>query len=431
MSGVLPLRPPRGTRDRMPEESLAKREVCERIRRVFELYGYGEVETPAFEHLEVLVAKAGEEVVEQIYNFKDKAGRDLGLRFELTTPIARIVASKLEMPRPIRFYYIQPVWRYEEPQRGRLREFWQAGVELIGVPGPAGDAEVIAMASQAVRAAGLEHFEVRLSHRAVVEDLLQSSGIPSSRLNEALRALDKMDKRGSEYVAKELSRLGASREKAEEVLSQLSTSGLEVEVKSEGGKEGVEFLKRVLDILSESYGVQARVDFSIVRGLGYYTGLVFEVKTSLTGEIGSVAGGGRYDDLISSLGGPKIPATGMAIGVDRLLEVLAEEGKLPQRVSLYDVAVIPVGESFDMLLYAIRVAETIRRECRLRTIVEYETKSISKTLEKAAKRGARFAVFIGEKEFRGGKVTIRNLEKWTEATLGLEEAVKLLTSNNF
>ncbi len=431
MPGELPLRPPRGTRDKLPEDTYIKRRVCEAIRRVFELYGYGEVETPAFEHLEVLVAKAGKDVVEQIYAFKDKAGRDLGLRFELTTPIARIVASRLDLPKPIRFYYIQPVWRYEEPQKGRFREFWQAGIELIGVGDPAGDAEVIAIAHEALKSAGLQEFEVRVSHRSVVEDLLLSTGLPKDRINDALRVLDKLEKRGREYVVEELSRLGANRSRVEKLLEELPSAGLDVDVKYDTGSEGLKFLARTIDILESSYGIKAKVDFGIVRGLEYYTGLVFEVKTPLGGEVGSVAGGGRYDDLISSLGGPRIPATGMAIGVDRLIEVLVATGNTSGSFSQFDVVVIPVGGGESVLKYAIRVAEAIRWKASLRTVIEYEAKSLSKTLEKAAKRGARYAVIVGEREVSGAKVTLRDLRNWREQTLSLEDSIRLLNSQEF
>lgn len=420
----VPLKPPRGTRDKLPEEMFARRLVCEKLRNVFELYGYGEVETPAFEHLEVLVAKAGADVVEQIYAFKDKAGRDLGLRFELTTPIARIVASRLEMPKPIRLYYVQPVWRYEEPQKGRLREFWQAGVELIGVEGPLGDAEVIAIAHEAIRRAGLTGFEVHLSHRAVVEDILIAAGLPRGRLDDALRVLDKLEKRGREFVVEELSKLGLEKREAENALDQLLSGGLDVRVKTEEGKKGLEALAHILDILESSYNVKAKVDFGIVRGLGYYTGPVFEVKTTLEGELGSIAGGGRYDDLVSALGGPRIPATGMAIGVERLMEALAAEGKLNLKFSQCDVVVIPVSNEARVVKHAISVAEALRKGASASTIVDYSFGSLAKALRRAVERNARFAVIVGEREILENKVTLKDLANWSETKLTVGEAVR-------
>jgi len=410
---------PRGTRDWLPGEAYRKRYVEGRLRRVFERYGYGEVITPAFESLGLLVAKAGEEVKEQIYWFKDKAGRDLGLRFELTTPVARIVAAKPEMPKPIRLYYIQPVWRYEEPQHGRYREFWQAGVELIGVPGAEGDAEVIAVTDRALREAGLEGFEIRVSDRRIVEDVLLSAGVDAARVEEAFRILDKLEKRGKEYVVEELGRLGVEADEARRVIDTLAAAGLEVEVHSDRGRRGLEHLRETVDLLEEAYSISVKVDYSIVRGLGYYTGLVFEVKAGE--DIGSIAGGGRYDDLISLVGGDRLPATGMAIGVDRLLAVLESRGLLPEYKPV-EAVVIPVRSEGRILVEAIKIAEELRGQ-GVKAVVEYG-RSLRKALERAAAMGARFAVIIGPRDLEEGVATLKDLEEWRQVKLPIGEIVE-------
>lgn len=417
--------PPRGTRDWLPEDNVRRRVVSERIREVFERYGYGEVVTPAFEHLDLLVAKAGEEVKEQIYWFKDKAGRTLGLRFELTTPVARIIASRLDMPRPIRFYYIQPVWRYEEPQKGRYREFWQAGIELIGVPGPEGDAEVIAVTYRSIRHAGLERFSIHVSDRRIVEEIVLQSGISAERLDDALRVLDKLDKRGKDYVIGELVKMGASESSVEEMLRILEEGSLDLDLKSDRGKEGLEHLSRTIELLNDSYSIKVKVDYSIVRGLAYYTGLVFEVKTGVTGEMGSIAGGGRYDDLVSVIGGPRIPATGMSIGLERLIESLLLEGKLKELTYRNDVVVIPVKYSWDILKKCIEIAEKIR-DSGLSTIVDYSARSLAKSLEKASKRGFRFAVIIGPKELKENQITLKDLENWKEYKVSIDNILDVI-----
>jgi histidyl-tRNA synthetase len=329
------------------------------MKSVFESYGYGEVMTPAFEHLELLVAKAGEEVVDQIYAFTDKAGRKLGLRFELTTPIARIVAENLSLPKPIRFYYIQPVWRYEEPQRGRLREFWQAGVELIGVPGAPGDAEVLAVLINSLRRAGLSSFKVHVNDRRLVEALLHWLGVRPELISNALRAIDKLEKKGAEYVESELASMVSDKSRLRRFIELLGSDPLEVQLPSElpaVAMEAVDALEQLLQELEDGYGLAglARLDLSVVRGLDYYTSLVYEAKTPLGGELGSVAGGGRYDDLIQLVGGPRIPATGMAIGVERLLETLRAEGALAPRSGRSGYYVIPVAPP----------VQTLRDTCR-------------------------------------------------------------------
>lgn len=425
VNNMVALIPPRGTRDWLPEEAAAKRIVEERIREVFEVYGYGEVCTPAFEHLELLVAKAGEDVVKQIYSFKDKAGRGLGLRFELTTPIARIVASRPDLPKPIRFYYISPVWRYEEPQRGRFREFWQAGVELIGVGGPEGDAEVIAVTHDALRSTGLNSFEIHINDREIVEDLIASTGIREDKTSDALRVLDKLERFGESFVVEELKNLGVGADVAAKLVEKLSGGIESFEPKSERGRKGLKRLQEILDLLKSAYHIDAKVNLSVVRGLGYYTSIVFEVKTAL-GEVGSVAGGGRYDDLVSSLGGPSLPATGMAIGIDRVLEVLRASGLLRVR-EVPEAHVLPIGGDRQILVYALQIASDLRG-AGIRTIVEYSQRSLSKTLGRAHKAGSRLAIIVGPYEVSNRVVTIRDLATREEVKVPFDQAARFIKS---
>jgi histidyl-tRNA synthetase len=422
------LQSPRGTRDWLPEEAYVKRLVSEKIRKVFESYGYGEIITPAFEYLELLKAKAGEEVVNQIYYFTDKAGRELGLRFEMTTPIARIVASKPDLAKPIRFYYIQPVWRYEEPQRGRLREFWQAGIELFGVAGPEGDAEVVAVTYDALTESGVQEFEISVNDRRVVEDILLSNSVAQERLPDALRILDKLDKFGESYIIDEFEKIGVSREKSSQMLIKLKESRLDIELSTPEGKRGLDHLSRVVDLLKSVYGVNVKVDYSIVRGLGYYTGFVFEVKPKTSSDVGSIAGGGRYDDLVSTLGGPKLPATGMAIGVDRLLEVLKLQGKPTITYNEVDVYIIPLAKKQETVAKAVEIAKKLRRE-GLKVIVEGTDRSLAKALEYASKKGSRFVIIIGEKELSSGTLTIRDMKEWVEHKLQEEKALEMIINS--
>ncbi|RLF06651.1 MAG: histidine--tRNA ligase [Thermoprotei archaeon] len=420
-------RRPRGTRDYLPEECEERRAVLEGLREVFELYGYGEVVTPAFEHLELLVAKAGEEVKEQIYWFKDKAGRMLGLRFELTTPIARIVAERPTLPKPIRLYYIQPVWRYEEPQRGRLREFWQAGVELIGVKEVWGDAEVVALLVNALKRVGLTSFKVYINDRRVAEGLLNWAGIPEEALGDALRAIDKLERRGADYVRERLKELGAEPGRLERLMDMLAEGELtelaEVALASRA-REGVRSLEQLLEELEDAYELASyiEVDLSVVRGLDYYTSLVYEVKVSGLEGLGSVAGGGRYDDLIELVGGPPLPATGMAIGVERLIEALRAQGVLPQKRGRRGVIVIPVSAQYRRA--AIRIAEELRRR-GISAVVELTGRKLSTALEAADKRGFRYAIIVGGREVESGLLTVRDLEKWREERAPLSSVVSM------
>ncbi|MEM0119704.1 MAG: histidine--tRNA ligase [Thermofilaceae archaeon] len=431
MAKSMPYERPRGTRDYLPEECRVRRKVMERLRSVFESYGYGEIVTPAFEHLELLSAKAGEEVVDQIYSFSDKAGRKLGLRFELTTPIARIVAERADLWKPVRFYYIQPVWRYEEPQRGRLREFWQAGVELIGLPGVMGDSEVVAVMVNALRKAGLTKFTVHVNDRRLIEGLLQWAGLDAERIPAALRVIDKLEKRGVEYVRGELGSLIRDSGRLSRLMEYLTSEdplSLPIDDLPPAAREGALSLRELLEELDESYGILSYVkpDLSIVRGLDYYTSLVYETKTPLGGELGSVAGGGRYDDLIKLVGGPPLPATGVAIGVERLIEALEAEGSLDVRKARRGVIIIPVKR--ELVRAAIRIAERLR-DHGLSTIVDLTGRKVSSALESADKQGFRYAVIIGKQEVESGLLTLRDLEKWEERRMPLEQLLNELLSS--
>ncbi len=427
---------PRGTRDYLPPETSVRRRVCEAFRKVFELYGYGEIVTPAFEHLELLEAKAGPDVKEQIYWFEDKAGRKLGLRFELTTSIARVVAANPMVPKPIRFYYIQPVWRYEEPQKGRLREFWQAGVELIGQSGPLADAEVVAVTSRALHAAGLDRIRILLSNRKVVEGMLREEGIRPEHVEEGLRALDKLEKRGVEYVRSELIRLGVPETRVEGLLDLLTARDdsdramdeVERRYESELVRQGLRDLAEAVDVLKSCYGLggEVVVDLSVVRGLAYYTDLVFEAKAVGAEDIGSVAGGGRYDDLIKVVGGPELPATGMSIGVERVIEALRTLGTLPSEDHVPAKAlVVPV--KIELLKDAVRVAERLR-EAGVSAIIEYTARSLRSTLEKANKIRIPYVVIVGEREVKSGIFTLKDLKHWREIKADISRIIEILRS---
>ncbi|RLE56624.1 MAG: histidine--tRNA ligase [Thermoprotei archaeon] len=430
------LQRPRGTRDYLPLDCFKRRVVIERIRSVFERFGYGEVLTPAFEHLELLEAKAGSEVREQIYWFEDKAGRKLGLRFEMTTPIARIVATMPHLPKPIRFYYIAPVWRYEEPQLGRLREFWQAGIELIGSPHVEADAEVIAVTWYSLRDVGLEdeRIEVRFSSRALADRISDALNIPRELREDFYRYIDKYHRYGIEYVVKGLESLGISRENIEKVRELLMIEGsneekIELLDKLFGStiRTELEKISTLLDLL-KSYNVKNVVlDLSIVRGLAYYTGTVFEVYVKGQEDVGSIAGGGRYDDLIELVGGSNLPATGMAIGIERLIEVLERLGKLPTDYPRPVAAV--VTPKMDLYSRCLEIANLLRQH-GIPCIVDVMRRSLRANLEYAVKIGAKFLVIVGEKELKLGKVAVKNLTTGKQMEVSIHELPTFLKRDN-
>jgi len=428
---------PRGTRDFLPGEMRVRRRVLSRITEVFESYGYGEVLTPAFEHLELLEAKAGPEIKEQIYWFEDKAGRRLGLRFELTTPIARIVASRPELPKPIRLYYVAPVWRYEEPQRGRLREFWQAGVELIGASTVDADAETAVVMYRALEAAGLDGLRVRVNSRRIADGLARRSGVPAGLLDEFYRIVDKLEKQGAEAVASGLRGLGLGEDAVDWVLRFITFEAdkwdkLDYAAGQLGGEAAEEAgrLRRFLELLIDGYGVPeegVEVDLSIVRGIGYYTGIVYEASAAGAEDVGSLAGGGRYDDLIRIVGGPPTPATGMAIGVERVIEALVSKGAVKMEEFPPQARVMVVSTESGLAVEAVKTAEKLRR-AGVAVAVEVMGRSIRAAMSHANRSGVKYVVIVGRRELEKRCVSVKDMEKGVQREVPVGELVEAVAS---
>jgi histidyl-tRNA synthetase len=410
---------------------IKRRFVVETIRSVFELYGYDEIETPAFEFLDVLTAKCGPEVKEQIYAFKDKAGRDLGLRFDLTVPLARLVASHPDLPKPFKRYCISRVWRYEEPQSGRFREFWQADADIVGSAKMDSDAEVIAVAISCLKRLGMKNFSVRLSNRKILESIVDSAGVERESWLSVFRAIDKLDKIGQEGVKRELERLGLTDDQISTIMMQISKRGnldaVEREVNhmlTSRGKEGFNELAEIISNLGlYNCSEYVIVDLSLARGLDYYTGPIFEVSAETDVSVGSVAGGGRYDNLIELLGGPPTPATGISLGIDRLVEVLSEANMLPSARTLTQVFVAYTSPSLKK--EAITVAEKLRSE-GIRVEVDVMGRKLDRQLKYADAKGIPYVVILGPREVAEGVYRIRDMSARKECLVNLQELLELL-----
>ncbi|RLF18359.1 MAG: histidine--tRNA ligase [Thermoprotei archaeon] len=421
---------PRGTRDLLPEDALRYRHVIDTVKKVFESFGFDEAETPVLELWKILIAKCGEEVEKQIFRLE---GGELGLRFDLTVGLARVVASNPTLPKPFKRYCISRAWRHEEPQSGRLREFWQADADIVGVASMEADAEVLAVAVECLRRLGLEKFELKINNRKILEALARLSEVPEEKFLDAFRAIDKMDKIGLEGVKAELETRGL-KEQAKKLLSFISIKGKVDEVAEEarrvveGDDVGIEGLKEIETIhrLAEVYGYADKLmlDFSLARGLDYYTGPIFEVVVEgMTGKLGSVAGGGRYDELIQLLGGPHTPATGISLGMDRLVEVLRIEGKLPSIKTRTKVFVAAVSE--DVKLEALKIASKLREE-GVTAEVDLMSRKLDRQLKYTDTKGIPYALIVGRKELSQGMLRLRDMEKRLEKMVRLEDAIKIL-----
>ena len=395
---------PRGTRDFTPAETEKRRYIENRMRATAEHWGYGEVKTPTFEHTELFTIKSGEAIVDELYTFKDKGGREIALRPELTAPVLRMYVNEMSVsPKPIRLYYFENCFRYERPQKGRFREFWQFGVELIGSDSAQAEAEAIALAAAMVSDIGIEA-DLRIGHLGVVRGLIRD--LDAQVQAEAMRLMDKKDIDG-------LRMLLSDQPDLRERLPALLDADIDEARSITDDAQPLEELQATLSVL-DHYGARYEVDFGIVRGLDYYTGMVFEMYAAGLGAQNQICGGGTYR-LAQLFGGSETPSCGFGIGFDRVLEVCEVEPPHEPRVA---VVYLP-----DVVEDAIRVASRLRDDAGVRTTIDISGRKFGQQLKHADAIGADYAVIVGAKEVEAGMVTLRDMQTGEQEMIGLEAAV--------
>ena len=407
----------KGTRDFSPEEKIARDRLTARLTAIFERYGFAPLETPIIERMDVLSAKyAGGEsadVMKEVFRLQDQGGRDLGLRFDLTVPLARYVGMNPELKMPFKRYQIGKVYRDGPIKQGRYREFWQYDIDIVGAKSMAADAEVLRVVLDVFDALGLD-VEVRYNDRKLLSGLVEAAGISPELAETVIITIDKLDKVGAQGVTAELLEKGFDREQAQAVLENLSKSSLEEYERLLPGNEGVAELKELSSMLPKD----ERLVFlpSLARGLAYYTGPVFEVFSKDLSV--SLAGGGRYDEMIGNyLGGKQaIPAVGLAFGFEPILEVLKKQGKLSQRRSLAQVYVIPIGGAD-----AAGVVASLRG-AGINTDLDIMGRGLSKCIKYADAYGIPYVLFVGEDELAAQRFKLKELSSGKE-TLGLVEDI--------
>ena len=423
----------KGTRDLLPEEMAKRRWVFERIREVFERYNFHEVLTPTFEYTELFKLRSGDEVVEQLYAFDDKGGRNLSLRPDMTSSVARLYVNSFQnAPKPVKWYYIANMFRYEEPQSGRFREFWQAGVELIGSDKVEADAEVIALFVESYLATGLEDFMVNIGDRILLDEFARMLGVEDDI--GLMRLIDKKDKLSKEDFIGALKGFGLNDDGVEKVLALIGIKGRPDEVlpraeelfTSDEAKAEIKRLYELVDLL-DAYGVSRwiRIDLGIARGFDYYTSIVFEAIAPNDLGIGSIGGGGRYDNLIGVFGGKPTPATGFAIGIERLIPILEWRGLIPEPKLRPDVYVIPIGKDTEVKKAAVEVVSALRR-AGVKADVELTGRKIGKALDYAGRLGVPYVVLIGKRDLAEGRVTVRDMETGEQKAVEKERVVEEL-----
>jgi histidyl-tRNA synthetase len=422
---------PRGIRDIEPDEMAKRNWVYERIREMFRRYAFQEMEPATLEELRTLEAKSGPAIKDEIYWFNDKAGRSIGLRFDLTVGMARMVAGRSDLPEPIKLACIGGNWRYDEPQFGRYRYFTQWDAEIFGSDDPTADAEAVALSMDILSNVGLKEFEVRISNRKVIQGFVESLGLKSQEKIEAVfRTVDKSRKISAEAVKTELRSAGLEsnvtdslvefisiQDKPASVLEKIS----EVQTRNEEAKLGYRQLVLLADAL-QGLGKLDRClfDMSVVRGIGYYDGIVFEAFDKGGEEIGAVLGGGRYDRLCGVYGKRSIPATGVAGGIERLLISLEKAGVLPKHKEVGTVFVAAVND--EVRQHALSTAAKLR-DARIPSDVDVKRKSLARQLEYANSLGIPYALIVGPQELKSGQFKLRDMKKRTEETLTLDEVI--------
>ncbi|MCQ1535445.1 histidine--tRNA ligase [Methanosarcina sp. KYL-1] len=401
---------PRGTRDFLPADTSRRRYVESVMRNVARNWGYSEVITPTFEHLDLFTLKSGEGIIGELYNFTDKGGRDMTLRPELTAPVMRLYVNELQsFPKPLKLFYFENCFRYERPQKGRFREFWQFGVELIGSGKPDSDAEVIALAEALLKAAGIRG-EMKIGNLAVIRTLLK--GLEPEIVSKIMRLVDKKEFAGLEAVLEEI---GAEEKLKADIFKLIKLEGRYIlpEVREiVGNIPELESFEKTLTRL-DTYGVEYTLDFGIARGLDYYTGMVFEVYGEGLGAQKQVCGGGSYQ-LIQLFGGGDVPSTGFGIGFDRIMEICELEPPEPKKLVMVSKP--------DTHLDAIKFASKLREYVPVH--IDLMERNFKAQLSLANTIDADYVVIVGEKELEAGKLTLRDMKSGEQELLTLDEIIK-------
>ena len=402
---------PRGTRDFLPDELEKRRHYESVLRGVARRFGYREIETPIFEEAELFILRSGPNVMKELYAFKDKGDREIALRPEMTAPVIRAFVNGMgSYPKPIKLFYFGQCFRYERPQAGRYREFFQFGSEIIGAATVETDAESIAMAASMIKALGLKDYKLRIGHIGVLRQRIADIGVPAEKTAEVLQ---KLDKKNYDECRPLLQSMGV---KDEDIsgLFELTVGGTEVLSKVPG--EAGDYLRSLTSILEKMGVKDVEIDLGVVRGLDYYTGMVFEAEAPSLGAEKQICGGGSYS-LSELFGGEKVFSTGFAIGFDRILLAMEREGIAyePEGIDAY---VIPVSD--DVRADAAGIVTAIR-EAGASADVDIMGRKMAKALKYADSVRARCAVIVGRKELDRGCVVLRDMKTGEQSEVPLAE----------
>ena len=412
----------RGTRDFYPEDMRLRNWLFDNFIAASLLHGFEEYDAPVLEHEELYTRKQGEEITKQLYNFQDKGERKVALRPEMTPSLARMVMSRAgSLPMPIKWFSIPQCWRYERTQRGRGREHYQWNVDIWGTTELSADAELISVIVTFFEELGLtsDDIVIRISSRKVLEEVLGSLGVEGDLFAKTCIIVDKMDKLPSEVIEEQLSDLGHSSEVISKIQSVLGIKDMDDLTNAlEKDSAAITELTTLFDLV-DSYGMSEWLQFdaSIVRGLAYYTGSVFEAHDR-EGKFRAICGGGRYDNLLSTLGGKDLPATGFGFGDMVIMELLEEKNLIPELISGVDDLVLPLSQ--DLRDIAVRVAAALRLSDRTVDLV-LEDKKMKWAFKHAERVGAKRLVLLAPDEWSRKMIKVKDLETGEEKEVSFKE----------
>jgi histidyl-tRNA synthetase len=423
---------PKGFRDIPPKLMIVRKEVIARIEKVFREFGFDPIETPAIEYWETLAGKYGEEAENRlIWRFQDPlSGRWYALRYDLTVPLARYVKSHQDTPMPFKRYHIAPVWRHEEPQKGRYREFYQCDADIVGSQYPEADAEVALLAIKALDSIGFSDFVFKVNDRRLLAGIFEEE-LGLENPFPVYRAIDKLDKVGEDGVRKELSKVVTDEATVDKIMSVVSLRGKPSEALSElrtkyGGNrkvsEAINHLDEMFTLITDDRVI---LDLSLVRGLDYYTGPIFEAFLEKP-KIGAVAGGGRYDNLIGMFLKRDVPATGVSLGLERLIDAVIDLGIIKADRETYTEAYVIYMEP-ELLGSAWRVANTLR-DAGIPTRIDLIRGTTKKQAKRARRLGVRYIIYIGKREIEKGFITVYDTITGTRSEEKLEEFISKVGS---
>ncbi|MBN2467649.1 MAG: histidine--tRNA ligase [Deltaproteobacteria bacterium] len=422
----------KGTRDFLPSQYIIRKKVVASIQQTFEEFGFEPMDTPALEYAETLEEKYGEEGARLIYKFTDRGGRDVALRYDLTVPLARAMAM-YQVEKPFRRYQISPVWRADKPQKGRFREFWQCDADIVGSAETWADAEVIGLTHSALRKLGFKDFSIRVNNRKLLNGIALYGGIEKEQMASFFRSVDKSEKIGWEGVKSELFSKHFQTSAVEKTISMITEKG--------PGDDILEKLRQTLasipiavEAIAEleeirrclgSMGIEQNIHFdvSLARGLDYYTGPIFETVIEKP-RIGSISGGGRFDDLIGTFSGDNIPATGTSLGLERIITIMEELDMLPANAAVSEVLVAVFDRSLVDLSFRV-VSEL--RSAGIRSEIYLKEDRLKKQLNYANNKRIPLVVILGPDECQKGEAVLKDMRSGTQMSVSREELIRKVT----